>query len=75
MKELSSQQFVSPFSFALIHAGLGDRELAFEWLEKAYETRDPQLPNWFKVDPRLEGLRADRRGEDLLRRIGLASSR
>ena len=61
-----------PFSFALIYTGLGDRDQAFTWLEKAYETRDPQLPNWFKVDPRLEGLRADPRGADLLRRIGLA---
>ena len=72
MKELSATRFVSPSSFAIIYTGLGERDQAFEWFEKAYETRDPQLANWFKVDPRLESMRADPRGKDLLKRLGLA---
>jgi hypothetical protein len=42
-----------------------------EWLEKAYQERSDFL-NILKVDPVFDGLRADWRFQDLLRRIGLA---
>jgi serine/threonine protein kinase/TolB-like protein/Flp pilus assembly protein TadD len=70
MKELSVHRHVSSYHFAIIHAALGDREQAFEWLEKAYETRSEALV-WLKVDPRLDALRTDSRFIDLQRRVGL----
>jgi TolB-like protein/Flp pilus assembly protein TadD len=55
---------------ALIYAGLGDKDQAFAWLEKAYEERAFNLA-WLNVDPRWDNLRPDPRFTDLLKRIGL----
>ncbi len=63
-------RYISPFSFALIYTGLGEKEHAFEWLEKAYQQRDPGLAT-LRADPRFDLLRADSRFTDLLKRIHL----
>jgi len=71
LKERSERQYVMPYSIALVYAGLGDRDRAFEWLEKGYAERDEQLC-MLKVDHGFDGLRADPRFADLLRRMNLA---
>ena len=53
-----------------IYAGLGNKDQAFKWLEKAYEERDVWLMN-LKVDPVFARLRSDKRFPDLLARAGL----
>ena len=63
-------QFVPSWGFAIIYAGLGDKDRAFEWLEKGYDERPSDMPN-LKVDPRMEPLRSDPRHQELLRRMGL----
>jgi tetratricopeptide (TPR) repeat protein len=68
---LAKQRYVPSTSFALVYMGLGDKDHAFTWLEKAYEER-ARLP-MLKVDPIWDPLRADPRYTDLLRRIGLPS--
>jgi eukaryotic-like serine/threonine-protein kinase len=70
LEERSKQGYVSAYLTAVIYAGLGEKEKAFEWLEKAYEERAEFLI-YLKTDPRLEPLRSDPRFIDLLRRIGL----
>lgn len=70
LKGRSKRHFVSSNSIALVYTGLGDKDLAFEWLEKAYEERS-ELMTWLKVDPRLDSLRSDPRFTDLMRRVGL----
>jgi serine/threonine-protein kinase len=70
--EHSQRQYVSSYLIALIHAALGEKDRAFEWLEKAYEERAEFLV-YLKVDPRLDRLRSDPRLASLLRRVGLAS--
>lgn len=55
---------------ALIYVGLGEKDLAFTWLEKAYEERSFEL-SFIKAEPRMDGLRSDPRFRDLLRRMGL----
>jgi TolB-like protein/Tfp pilus assembly protein PilF len=70
LQETGKRKYVAPFFMALIYAGLGESERAFEWLEKAYECRSWGLL-WLKVDPRLDSLRSDERFTSLLRRIGL----
>ena len=32
-----------PYAMALVHAGLGDRDAVFAWLDKAYAERDVHL--------------------------------
>ena len=67
------QSYVPAYYIAQVHAGLGDRERAFSWLERAYADRDSLLVN-AGVDPHLDSLRSDSRFVDLSRRIGLEAS-
>ncbi len=62
--------YVSPMGFALIHAGLGERDKVFEYLAEAYEIRAFLLP-LIVVDSSFEPLRSDPRFQDLVRRLGL----
>jgi len=54
---------------ALLSAQLGDRDAAFQWLEKAYQERFLTMPN-IKVAPGLRSLHGDPRFADLVRRVG-----
>ncbi len=63
---------VGRYEIALVYAGLGDKEKAFEWLENAYHAHDVGLV-YLKIDPCLDPLRSDPRFADLLRRVGLAA--
>jgi TolB-like protein/Tfp pilus assembly protein PilF len=72
LNELSTQDYISPYRRALIYADLGEMDTAFEWLEKAYLDRSEEMA-WLNIVPSLDGLRADPRFTDLLRRIGFTS--
>jgi serine/threonine protein kinase/tetratricopeptide (TPR) repeat protein len=56
---------------ALIHTALGNRNPAFAYLERAYETGADALGT-IKVDPKLDPLRDDPRFNMLLAKVGLA---
>ena len=70
LQQVKEQRYVSPYTVAAIHAGLGDEEEAFKWLETAVEERDIWLMN-LKVDPVFAKLRSNRKFTDLLARIRL----
>jgi DNA-binding winged helix-turn-helix (wHTH) protein/TolB-like protein/Flp pilus assembly protein TadD len=70
LHELETRRYVSPYTVAAIHTGLGERDQAFKWLERAYEERDVWLMN-LKVDPVFAKLHSDKRFQDLLTRAGL----
>jgi len=70
LKRLSEQHYVAAPSMALICDGLGDKDQAFAWLEKAYGERAFQL-QWLNIEPRWDNLRSDPRFADLVRRVGL----
>jgi len=70
LQVLRDRRIVSAGDIAAVETLLGETDLAFEWLEKAYQNRDSRLP-WVKLDPRFDALRADRRFEGLLRRMNL----
>jgi len=53
-----------------MYARLGEKDRAFEFLEKAYRDRSAELIN-LKVEPVFDFLHSDPRYADLLRRIGL----
>lgn len=55
---------------ANIYARLGDKEHAFEYLDKVYKAKDHNIA-FLKVEPLLDNLRSDPRFSDLLRRAGL----
>ena len=70
LKRISKQRFVYAYGFAVVYAGLGEKDQAFQWLEKSYQDREPRITR-IKVDPLMDSLRSDPRFADLERRIGL----
>jgi TolB-like protein/DNA-binding winged helix-turn-helix (wHTH) protein len=68
----SSQRYVPPYALALVHAGLGHADAAFEWLERAYAARDVHLM-FLTVDAKWDGYRSDPRFGDLLGRSGFTT--
>ena len=64
---------VSEYSVAAVYAYRGEKDLAFQALEAAYQHRNPDLLN-LKTDPLLKGLRTDQRYRALLRRMNLPES-
>src|SRR5438477_1649082 len=55
---------------ALIYAGLGEKDQAFQWLQKAFEAHDGAMAV-IQAEPMLDDLRSDPRYRDLLRRMKL----
>jgi serine/threonine protein kinase/tetratricopeptide (TPR) repeat protein len=70
LQELSHHQYVSPFQIAVIYAGLDERKLALDWLEKSRDERFNWLP-FIKIDPVLKNLRGERRFDELAKALGL----
>lgn len=67
---LNKKEHVSPFFFALVFAGLNDKEMALEWLEKSYEEKSGSV-RYLKMEPRLQNLRNEPRYAALMKKIGL----
>jgi tetratricopeptide (TPR) repeat protein len=67
---LASGDHLPPFHVALAHAGRGDHEEAFRWLERASEEHDPWLTT-LNIDRAFEPLRSDSRFAVIVRRMGL----
>ena len=72
MKQRSRRGYFPPVAVAMVYIGLGDKDRAFEWLQKAVEERSGGPLLRIKVDPLLDPLRSDPRFTDLLRRMNLA---
>jgi len=72
LKELSKRRYIAPSVIAELYTALGEKELAFVWLDKAYEDHDFILV-LLKVEPTFDNLRSDPRFTALLKRIGLDS--
>jgi tetratricopeptide (TPR) repeat protein len=69
LKQMARQQYVSPFDVALVHVGLGDKDQAFAWLEKALADQSEWM-GWINTDLRLDALRSDLRFTELVKRTG-----
>jgi len=70
LQQRSVSTYVPAYDFAVIYAGLDDKEQAFAWLNKACEESSSWMA-YIRVEPRLDPLRSERRFPELLRRIGL----
>ena len=70
LREESKIKYVAPYPMALIYTGLGDKDQALQWLDKAYEARANNMV-FLTVEPIFDPLRSDPRFQDLLRRVGL----
>ena len=70
---IARERYVPPYAMAMVHAGLGQLELALQWLERCYDARDVHLI-FLTMDPKWDPLRSERRFSDLLRRCGFAQA-
>jgi tetratricopeptide (TPR) repeat protein len=66
----SRTRYVAPLFIAGTYLNLGDKEHAFDWLEKAYQERSSLLAT-IKTDPSWDPLRSDPRFDKLVGKIGL----
>ena len=71
LNELSKHEYVPPKGSATIYAALGEKDKAFEWLEKAYQDRSLTVGVSLKTFPVFDSLRSDPRFHDLMRRMNL----
>jgi tetratricopeptide (TPR) repeat protein len=69
--ELEKRSYVPPGYIALVNIGLGEKEQALQWLEKAYEVHDAEvyLFKFIPLEPLNDAIRDDPRYQDLLRRM------
>jgi TolB-like protein/DNA-binding winged helix-turn-helix (wHTH) protein len=68
LKQAATTRHLDPHYIADIYIGLGDKDLAFAWLDKAYQEHSPGII-MLNVDPKYDPIRSDRRFADLMRRI------
>jgi adenylate cyclase len=67
-EDLAKQQYVSPTAFVTIYLGLGEKEKALDWLEKAYEERDSAC--WYvNIDQIYESVRNEPRFQALVQKV------
>jgi hypothetical protein len=62
---LSKQRYVEPYFFAIIHAALGEKELACSSLEKAYQDRN-RLMTFLRSEPMFDNLRDEPRFQKII---------
>jgi len=71
LNALSNQRYIAQKSLATIYAALGEKDKAFERLEKAYQEHSIATGLPIKEFPGFDSLRSDPRFADLLRRMNL----
>jgi len=69
LKELSTQRYVSAYSFTILYLGLGEKQEALRWLEQSYQDRAGSDIAWIRVYSLLDPLRGDPRFEALAEKI------
>jgi len=72
INDIAKERYVSPYSLARVHIGLGQLDEAFECLEKTFQERHGIL-TYIKVEPIFDRLRDDPRYAELLRKMGLSA--
>ena len=70
MYELARQRYVPAYGFGFVYAALGDKDQAFQWLERSLQDGGWEI-TFLKVDPAMDSLRSDPRFNDLVKRVGL----
>lgn len=69
MQQMSQRRNVPPEYVAIVYEGLGERDHALQWFERAYKERS--MNGWILPDQRLDAIRLDPRFQDIMRRMGL----
>jgi eukaryotic-like serine/threonine-protein kinase len=70
LETLAARRYIPAYAFATVYAGLGDKDHAFAWLDRAREEHSAYL-DYINIEPTLDGLRDDPRFGALLERVNL----
>jgi hypothetical protein len=70
-KALSPAESACANNVAVIYAGLGEKDEAVRWLQRAYDERSQILAVYLNTDSRLDSQRSDPRFDELQHRIRL----
>ena len=71
LETLRERSYAQAIALAAVHTGLGEKERALEWLERAFEEHCGGL-SWMHYDPVWDGLREEPRFQALLSKMHLA---
>ena len=74
LEAVSRERYVPPYATALVYGGLGQHDLALDWLDRAYDAHDVHLA-LISVDPKWDALRSDRRFLGLINRCDFVAAR
>jgi serine/threonine-protein kinase len=69
----SRTSHVTPWQIGTLYTRAGKEDQALDWLEKAFQARDPNIP-YLSVDPIFDDLRDNPRFQSLLRRLNLPAA-
>ena len=68
LHESAKYRYISACHVAEVHIGLGQKDIAYQWLDRAYETRDVELV-WLKINPVYDSVRTETRFQNLARAV------
>jgi hypothetical protein len=71
LQELNRRRPLDPAIIAWAYLGMGNKDQALSWLEKAY-AQHSNLMVTLKVEPAFDPLRSDPRFQNLMRRVGFS---
>lgn len=69
LKKRPDNAYMPAYYIASIYGALGEKDMAFTWLQRAYAQRDPQI-TYLLLDPFMDPLRSDVRYDALVRQVG-----
>src|SRR6266487_2938258 len=70
LTERATHEYINETLIVYIFTALGDKDQAFAWMEKGYQSRAGNLP-WLIMEPKFDPLRSDPRFGQFVRQIGL----
>ena len=73
LQELAQTTYVPAYELVLVNIGLGDRNAALDWLERAAGERNAMTLHSARAYPQFEPLYGEPRFQEFCRRLGLAA--
>lgn len=67
---ISKERYVPPYAMAIVYAGLGQYDLALQWLSRCCDAHDVHVV-FLTIDPKWDLIRGDARFSGLLQRCGI----
>jgi serine/threonine-protein kinase len=74
LEQIQDSRYISPYDWAMVYSGLGDKQEALRWLEKAYEEKSGRMVN-LAVHPQFAFLRKEPRFQQLVQQLQITGGR